>query len=54
MPLNEDYHDGEVYFGPMRTEQSSKVTGVAHQMGVGLFHRAQQMHGALPISEGVR
>lgn len=52
--LNDDYYDGEIYFGPMRTEESSKVTGIAHQIGVGLLHRAQQMHGALPISEGIR
>ncbi|KAK8395190.1 hypothetical protein O3P69_006134 [Scylla paramamosain] len=31
--LNEDYSNGELYFGPMRSEQSSHRTGYAHQLG---------------------
>ncbi|KAK7080925.1 2-oxoglutarate and iron-dependent oxygenase domain-containing protein 2 [Halocaridina rubra] len=54
VPLNDNYLDGELYFGPMRTEESSRVTGIGHQMGIGLLHLGQQIHGALPISEGVR
>ncbi|XP_042216415.1 2-oxoglutarate and iron-dependent oxygenase domain-containing protein 2-like [Homarus americanus] len=53
--LNEDYSDGELYFGPMRTDASSTVrSGYSHLLGRGLLHRGQQRHGALPISEGVR
>ncbi|XP_063878523.1 2-oxoglutarate and iron-dependent oxygenase domain-containing protein 2-like [Scylla paramamosain] len=52
--LNEDYSNGELYFGPMRSEQSSHRTGYAHQLGRGLLHRGQQFHGALPIMSGIR
>ncbi|XP_071512979.1 2-oxoglutarate and iron-dependent oxygenase domain-containing protein 2-like isoform X2 [Panulirus ornatus] len=52
--LNEDYTDGELYFGPMRNEVSSQRLGYTHHIGRGLLHRGQQLHGALPISEGVR
>ena len=52
--LNEDYSDGELYFGPMRSEESSHRIGYSHQPGQGLLHRAQQFHGALPITSGIR
>lgn len=52
--LNDEYTEGDLYFGPMRTEQSSRRTGVSHQLGRGLLHRGQQYHGALPILSGVR
>lgn len=52
--LNEDYSDGELYFGPIRTEESSRRTGYEHQLGRGLIHRGQQFHGALPITSGIR
>ncbi|XP_069190150.1 2-oxoglutarate and iron-dependent oxygenase domain-containing protein 2 isoform X1 [Procambarus clarkii] len=52
--LNEDYSDGDLYFGPMRTEISNQRFGYTHKLGKGLLHRGQQLHGALPISDGVR
>lgn len=52
--LNEDYSDGDLYFGPLRTETSSHRIGYSHQLGHGLLHLGQQLHGALPISQGTR
>lgn len=52
--LNDEYTEGDLYFGPMRTEQSSRRTGYSHQLGRGVLHRGQQYHGALPIMSGVR
>ncbi|MPC20776.1 2-oxoglutarate and iron-dependent oxygenase domain-containing protein 2 [Portunus trituberculatus] len=52
--LNEDYSNGELYFGPMRSEVSSRRFGYTHQLGRGLLHRGQQFHGALPITSGIR
>lgn len=52
--LDEDYSEGDIYFGPMRQEQSTWRTGYSHQLGYGLLHRGQQYHGALPIMSGVR
>ncbi|XP_053636570.1 2-oxoglutarate and iron-dependent oxygenase domain-containing protein 2 [Cherax quadricarinatus] len=52
--LNEDFSDGDLYFGPMRNETSSQRLGYSHKLGRGVLHRGQQRHGALPISDGVR
>lgn len=52
--LNDDYTEGDLYFGPMRKEESSRRTGYSHQLGRGVLHRGQQFHGALPITSGVR
>lgn len=52
--LNETFDDGELYFGAMRGEESSFRTGYSHQLGQGILHRGQQMHGAFPIIEGER
>ncbi|KAG0730027.1 2-oxoglutarate and iron-dependent oxygenase domain-containing protein 2 [Chionoecetes opilio] len=52
--LNEDYSEGDLYFGPMRKEQSTRRAGYSHQLGQGLLHRGQQFHGALPITGGIR
>lgn len=52
--LNETFDDGDLYFGAMRGEESSFHTGYSHQLGRGILHRGQQMHGAFPIMEGER
>ena len=52
--LTSCFDDGYLYFGPMRTEPQSKYTKVEHKLGYGLLHRGQHMHGAMPITDGVR
>ena len=52
--LNENFEDGELVFGPMRYESSSEKQGIVHTVGHGVLHRGQQMHAALPITEGER
>ncbi|RXG68505.1 2-oxoglutarate and iron-dependent oxygenase domain-containing protein 2 [Armadillidium vulgare] len=52
--LNNDYIGGELFFGPMRYEDSTLKFGYEHKKGEGVLHRGQQMHGAFPITEGER
>lgn len=53
--LNEDYEGGELYFGHMVEEPPTESRSVyKHQIGVGVLHRGQQLHGAMPIEEGER
>ncbi|XP_076060216.1 2-oxoglutarate and iron-dependent oxygenase domain-containing protein 2-like [Oratosquilla oratoria] len=54
--LNDNYSEGDIYFGGMRgEEETGRVKGgYSHQLGRGLFHRGRHMHGALPITHGER
>ena len=59
--LDNQFSDGELYIGRMfnnsQTVPQSSLTeycACQHKLGHGVFHRGQQMHGALPLSSGVR
>jgi len=59
--LDDGFQDGELYIGCMYTDAQSKPHSSAseyspceHKLGCGLLHRGQQMHGAFPLSFGVR
>ncbi|XP_029367427.1 2-oxoglutarate and iron-dependent oxygenase domain-containing protein 2 isoform X2 [Echeneis naucrates] len=54
--LGKDFKDGHLYFGDMRQVPLSDTEcyEVEHRVTEGLLHRAQHMHGALPISSGQR
>ncbi|CAL4131575.1 unnamed protein product, partial [Meganyctiphanes norvegica] len=52
--LNEDFEDGELVFGSMRYESTTEKQGIAHKVGYGVLHCGQQMHEAMPITEGER
>ncbi|XP_074642508.1 2-oxoglutarate and iron-dependent oxygenase domain-containing protein 2-like [Tubulanus polymorphus] len=54
--LNDDFDDGCLYFGNMRSEPTyaSDCNECKHSLGYGLLHRGQHMHGALPITDGER
>jgi len=59
--LDDQFEDGELYIGCMHTDTQSvprssetRYCECQHKLGYGLFHRGQQMHGALPLSAGVR
>jgi len=59
--LDNQFSDGELYIGRMFTDlppvpldSSSDYCACRHKLGYGLLHRGQQMHGALPLSSGVR
>ncbi|XP_071850211.1 2-oxoglutarate and iron-dependent oxygenase domain-containing protein 2-like isoform X2 [Apostichopus japonicus] len=53
--LGMEFIDGVLYFGDMRTEpRREKYTKYVHKPTVGLLHRGQHMHGAMPISDGER
>jgi len=59
--LSEHFQDGELYIGRMHTDpqltphgSASEYCACQHKLGCGLFHRGQQMHGAFPLSTGVR
>lgn len=59
--LDDQFQDGELYIGRMHSDLQStphsstpEYCSCQHKLGYGLFHRGQQMHGALPLSAGVR
>ena len=54
--MSESFDEGSLYFGNMRTEATSHTDYIEykHKLGHGVLHRGQQMHGALPISDGER
>lgn len=59
--LDDQFRYGELYIGRMHADVQSKPLSSAsdycqclHRLGCGLLHRGQQMHGALPLSSGVR
>ncbi|XP_063050414.1 2-oxoglutarate and iron-dependent oxygenase domain-containing protein 2 [Engraulis encrasicolus] len=54
--LGKEFSEGNLYFGDMRQVPlgETECTEVEHRVAEGLFHRGQQMHGALPISSGLR
>ncbi|XP_054867405.1 2-oxoglutarate and iron-dependent oxygenase domain-containing protein 2 isoform X1 [Amphiprion ocellaris] len=54
--LGKDFTEGNLYFGDMRQVPVSETecSEVEHRVTEGLLHRGQHMHGALPISSGVR
>ncbi|GBM07919.1 2-oxoglutarate and iron-dependent oxygenase domain-containing protein 2 [Araneus ventricosus] len=54
--LGKSFEGGELYFGDLKTVPIDKSTCmlVPHKIGYGIFHRGQQLHGALPITKGER
>lgn len=54
--LGKSFEGGDLYFGDMRTIPvgESNCILVHHKVGYGIFHRGQQLHGALPIMKGER
>ncbi|XP_076127099.1 2-oxoglutarate and iron-dependent oxygenase domain-containing protein 2 isoform X1 [Alosa pseudoharengus] len=54
--LGKEFTEGNLYFGDMRQVPLSETecAEVEHCVTEGLLHRGQQMHGALPISSGLR
>lgn len=60
--LDDQFQGGELYIGRMyadrldvpRNNSATEYCSCRHRLGFGLFHRGQQMHGALPLSSGVR
>ncbi|XP_054749410.1 2-oxoglutarate and iron-dependent oxygenase domain-containing protein 2-like [Lytechinus pictus] len=54
--LGKEFSDGELYFGDMRQMpcNETRYTRFQHQKSIGLLHRGQHMHGAMPISDGER
>ncbi|XP_062399138.1 2-oxoglutarate and iron-dependent oxygenase domain-containing protein 2 isoform X2 [Sardina pilchardus] len=54
--LGKEFTEGNLYFGDMRQVPLSETecAEVEHCVAEGLLHRGQQMHGALPISSGLR
>ncbi|XP_001180150.3 2-oxoglutarate and iron-dependent oxygenase domain-containing protein 2 [Strongylocentrotus purpuratus] len=54
--LGKEFSDGELYFGDMRQmpRDETKYARFEHKKTIGLLHRGQHMHGAMPISEGER
>ncbi|GFS98513.1 2-oxoglutarate and iron-dependent oxygenase domain-containing protein 2 [Nephila pilipes] len=54
--LGKLFEGGDLYFGDMKTipiAESSCIL-IHHKVGYGIFHRGQQLHGALPITKGER
>ncbi|GFY63334.1 2-oxoglutarate and iron-dependent oxygenase domain-containing protein 2 [Trichonephila inaurata madagascariensis] len=54
--LGKSFEGGDLYFGDMRTIPiaESNYISIQHKVGYGIFHRGQQLHGALPIMKGER
>ncbi|XP_069135987.1 2-oxoglutarate and iron-dependent oxygenase domain-containing protein 2-like [Argopecten irradians] len=54
--LGKSYTGGSLYFGNMRTVplEDTECTEYDHKAGIGLIHRGQHYHGALPIHAGER
>ena len=54
--LDKTYTGGSLYFGDMRDTrlEDTECTEYEHQENIGLLHRGQHMHGALPIHSGER
>ncbi|KAJ8042609.1 2-oxoglutarate and iron-dependent oxygenase domain-containing protein 2 [Holothuria leucospilota] len=53
--LGKEFCDGVLYFGDMRTApRREEYTRYVHKPTIGLLHRGQHMHGAMPISDGER
>ena len=57
--LNDNFDEGVLYFGSMKTGDSTIGTQApfaisSHKLGHGLLHRGQHMHGAMPITDGER
>lgn len=54
--LGKSYTGGSLYFGDMRTVplKETECSEYEHKAGVGLLHRGQHYHGALPIHTGER
>ncbi|XP_072520924.1 2-oxoglutarate and iron-dependent oxygenase domain-containing protein 2 [Salminus brasiliensis] len=54
--LGKDFTEGNLYFGDMKEVPLSETecAEVEHHVTEAVLHRGQQMHGALPISSGLR
>ncbi|CAH1800472.1 unnamed protein product [Owenia fusiformis] len=54
--LGKDFQDGQLYFGKMRQHntETQKYSIIKNKPTIGILHRGQHMHGALPISDGER
>lgn len=58
--LGDDFVQGSLYFGAMRTEvppqraSNKSFFEYIHEPYMGVMHRGQHLHGALPIEEGRR
>ncbi|XP_030647026.1 2-oxoglutarate and iron-dependent oxygenase domain-containing protein 2 [Chanos chanos] len=54
--LGKEFTEGNLYFGDMRQVPLSETecVEVEHHVTEGLLHRGQHMHGALPITSGLR
>ncbi|KAG9261465.1 2-oxoglutarate and iron-dependent oxygenase domain-containing protein 2 isoform X1 [Astyanax mexicanus] len=54
--LGKDFTEGNLYFGDMKEVPLSETecAEVEHRVTEAVLHRGQQMHGALPISSGLR
>lgn len=59
--LDDQFSDGELYIGHMFSDSQPvpksslpEYCSCQHKLCYGLFHRGQQMHGALPLSSGAR
>jgi len=55
--LDDQFEGGELYIGRMQSvplHSELEYCPCRHRLGCGLLHRGQQMHGALPLSTGVR
>lgn len=54
--LGKEFTEGNLFFGDMRQVPLSETecVEVEHHVTKGLLHRGQHMHGALPISSGIR
>lgn len=58
--LGLDFIGGELYFGPMKdlekevVGKTSSYSKATHSVGMGIIHRGQHLHGAMPIEDGER
>ncbi|XP_076848349.1 2-oxoglutarate and iron-dependent oxygenase domain-containing protein 2 [Brachyhypopomus gauderio] len=54
--LGKDFSGGNLYFGDMRQVPlcETECAEVEHHVTQAVLHRGQQMHGALPVTAGVR
>ena len=53
--LGKNFDEGSLYFGSMRNASSSDdFLEYRHCKSVGVLHRGQQLHGAMPIQDGER
>ncbi|OWF42700.1 2-oxoglutarate and iron-dependent oxygenase domain-containing protein 2-like [Mizuhopecten yessoensis] len=54
--LGKNYTGGSLYFGDMRTVsvEDTECSEYEHMAGIGIVHRGQHYHGALPILTGER